>query len=603
MEVTLGLRERAQLEQLHEQQQDPNSPLYHHWLTPAQFTASFGPTQHDAAAVVQWLGSAGFQVTGVSLDARYVRFTGEVSRAEMTFGTPVMDFGHGFYSNTEEPKIPAHLSGVVAAIAGLDNFTRTVPVLLTHRNEIAGRIGAGAMTARAVSGPEVTINGATSFGPADLRTFYDETPLINAGTTGAGDCIAIVGTSDFLGTAVTTFDSQFGLPASSISKIIVDTSNPGFNAAESEALLDLEYSHAIAPAAAQHFYLGNDATSSANGSVVDAIQQAVTDNVCSIISVSFSNCATSGTYFTDTVDPILNQAVTQGQTVFFSSGDQGAAGLIFQAGTGCVVATTAHVNELASPHSVSVGGTGFTPNFDASGNDVGFVPESVWDDEAVGGGATGGGISAFFAKPTYQSVGTPADGKRDQPDISLIASANFPGVFVANDSTCDSTGCSGAGPVVFDQFGGTSLSAPLFAGLAKIIVQKKGGRLGLMNTRLYQMALAGLSTNGFRDVTSGNNNFNGVTGFTAVAGYDRSTGWGTVDMAKFANAFVGAAIPTPTHTPIRTPSHTPTRTPGEQRRFQPERQRELPSARRFALLRRKDLRQSQLPRLRALRLC
>src|SRR4029077_6808821 len=98
---------------------------------------------------------------------------------------------------------------------------------------------------------------------------------------------------------------------------------------------------------------------------------------------------------------------------------------------------------------------------------------------------------------------------------------------VANDLTCDTQpngACTGAGPVTFDQFGGTSLSAPLFAGLPKVIEQKKGAGLGLINILLYQLAKAGLAANGIRDVNNGTNNgFNGVAGFAAGGGYPRHT--------------------------------------------------------------------------------
>ena len=561
LEVTLALRDKAGLDQLIEAQQDPNSPLYHQWLTPQEFTSRFGPTQQDAAAVTQWLSSEGFQVTGASLDERWVKFTGSASQAEKTFGTPIMAFGTGrFYSNTAEPVIPAQLSGIVAAIAGLDNFTRTVPVVRLPRT----RGGNHLLLRGPGSQPQVLLGGTPTFGPADVRTFYNENPLLGT-ATGTGDCLAIVGVSDFFAAAVNQFNSDLKLPASSITKVLVDTTNPGFSAAETEALLDLEYSHTSAPGAPIRFYLGNDATASANGSLVDAIQRAVKDNACSVVSLSFSNCSTTQSFFT-TADNVVAQAATQGISVFFSSGDQGSAGLVLNPMTGCVLGTTPHVNELAGPHSTSIGGTGFTPTFDGGGNDIGFVPESVWDDESPAGsgmgGAGGGGTSVFFAKPTYQAVGTPADGKRDQPDISLIASANNPGVAIANDLTCDNAGCTGAGPVTYDQIGGTSLAAPLFAGLTKVIEQKKGARLGLINTRLYQMANAGLAANGIRDVKDGSNNsYNGVPGFTTVTGYDKSTGWGTVDMTAFANAFIATAIPTKTPTPKPTPTKTPTPKP------------------------------------------
>ncbi len=559
MEVTLALRDRAGLDQLIAEQQDPNSQQYHRWLSPAQFMARFGPDPQDAQAVGQWLTSQGFTVTSSSLEDRTIRFTGGAAAAEKAFATSIMTFGNkGFYSNVSEPSIPARFAGVIGAIGGLDNFIRITPLTGLSRGSAVLPPGAAVKRVGPWRQPEVKVGAqGPSFGPSDLYSFYDQTPLISAGIKGnAADCIAIVGVSDFLATAISAYNTQFGLPGSSITQVLADATDPGFNGAESEALLDLEWSHAVAPLTAQRYYL--------SASLIPAIQKAVTENKCSVISVSFSNCSTSGTFFTDTVDPIYKQAVTQGQSVFVSSGDDGAAGLIFDSTQGkCVIGTVRHVNELASPNVTSVGGTMFKPNFDAAGDNVGNVAESAWDDANFGvtGGATGGGASAFFAKPSYQTgAGVPADGQRDQPDIALIASANFPGAFIANDQTCDGGTCNGGGPIVFDQFGGTSLSAPVWGGFTMLIAQLKKARLGRINDRIYQMAAAGLAANGFRDVTSGNNDFNGVTGFAAKANYDQSTGWGSVDFNTFAHAFVGTPTPTPTPTPGG-PTPTPTRTP------------------------------------------
>jgi subtilase family serine protease len=561
MEVTLAVRDRASLDQLIADQQNPGSPQYHRWLTPAEFAARFGPRPADAAAVAQWLTSQGFEVTVVNLADRSIRFSGDVAHAQTAFGTTIMAYGNGqLYANAVEPSIPAQFAGIVAAIGGLENFT---PAAIAKPPEPLSRIasaGDGIGTS-----PDVIVGGLKAFGPPDIRTFYDETSLINS-TTGAGDCIAIIGLSDFMSSAITTFNSQFGLPASSITTVAADPTDPGYNSDESEALLNLEYAHAIAPAAPLRFYRGNNSDSSIYGGLYDAINRAIGDDACSVINVSFYSCGSNSSFYTGTLDPKLAEAASHGQSVFVAAGDWGAAGMVFDSTKGCVLGTSRHVNELATPNATSVGGAEFMPDYNSSGDDVGFVAENVWNDEAYGLGATGGGASAFFGKPTYQDVGTPADKSRDQPDIALMASPNFPGVAMANDGSCDRGGCNGGGPVVWDQYGGTSLSAPLFAALAKIIAQQQGTWLGLFNTRLYNLAAGGLANHGIRDVLStskgpNNNGFNGVTGFTAGPGYDQVTGWGTVDMANFVKAFVITPTPTPTKTPTHTPTKTPTPTP------------------------------------------
>ena len=228
------------------------------------------------------------------------------------------------------------------------------------------------------SAPDTIVANSEAFAPADLQTFYDESPLLSKGINGgSGDCIAVVGDSDFLNAAVSDFDAQFGLPASSITRVLADSTNPGINGDESEALLDLEWSHAAAPGAAQRYYL-------ASGSITDAISKAVSDNACGTISVSFSLCGSSSSTFTS-LNSVFAQAAAQGQSVFVSSGDDGAAGVVLNsAGTACVVGSSRNVNEMsASPNVTAVGGTQFTPTYNSAGADTGKVPESVWD-ESIG---------------------------------------------------------------------------------------------------------------------------------------------------------------------------------------------------------------------------
>ncbi|HXR25079.1 MAG TPA: choice-of-anchor D domain-containing protein [Candidatus Binataceae bacterium] len=111
-------------------------------------------------------------------------------------------------------------------------------------------------------------------------------------------------------------------------------------------------------------------------------------------------------------------------------------------------------------------------------------------------------------------------------------------------------------------WGGTSLSAPLWAGYSRAIAKQHGAaRLGMLDPTIYSLAGKGLLTNGIEDVTSGNNSYNGVTGYNAGAGYDQVTGWGSADMTAFASAYNGAPNPTPTPTPAPTPTPTPKPTP------------------------------------------
>ncbi len=383
---------------------------------------------------------------------------------------------------------------------------------------------------------------ASAFRSQDLWTFYDETPPLNGAIDGSGgDCIGIIQDSDFLDTAVSTFASSFSLPAANVTRVLADTSTPGRNSDETEALVDIEWAHAAAPGAPIKVYIGNLASQTIDP-LTDALLRAVSDNSCGTISFTYFFCDGSFSFYSTTLGNAMTQAATQGQTVFAATGDWGSAGLTSSAGK-CVTATTQNVSEMAAdPNVTAVGGTQFRPTYDSQGNDVGNVPEAAWNN---GAGATGGGKSLVFAKPPYQNAGTPNDGVRDIPDVSAAASNSTPGFWWVDD-------LSGS-PAEMGGIGGTSISTPMWGGISKLIAQLAGGRIGSMNPRIYALGAMGDATkSGLRDVTTGSNGFNGVAGFSAGPGYDLTTGWGSPDVKTFETAFLSVATPTATPTPTTT---------------------------------------------------
>jgi len=561
METGIKPQNSAGLATLLAQQQNPSSPQYHRWLATGEFARRFGAAQSDFDGVAQWLGTAGFTIIGGNPAAGYIRFTGSVALAEGAFATRIATFGNGtLYANTTDPSIPAGFDGVITGIRGLDNFGRTQalsrlrearaapgsPVPIEPVFLLASLIDSPAMSAPRQppgSGPAVVAGGlGPAFGPSDMYTFYDETPLLDSGNNGGGanaDCLAIISDSDYLADAINAFNAQFGLSPSDLTTVLADGTDPGFNNDEAESLLDLEWAHAAAPGAALEIYLGDPAHSTID-SITDALKKAVQDNTCGAIGVSFGYCGEPDTFYSGTLDPILSQAASQGQSVLVASGDSGAAASVLDSKTQqCVPGDTQGVSELAAdPNVTAVGGTSFLANFDSNGDDIGYVLESVWDGSV---GASGGGESAIFPKPAYQAgPGVPADGMRDVPDVAMIASPSFPGVFLGNDSTCDAGNCTGQGPAVIDCcVGGTSLSVQIWNGISKLLAEAAGGRVGNLNSGVYQLNQINAAAAGFRDVTSGSNGFNGVAGFPAGPGYDQSTGWGTIDISGFVSAFTG----------------------------------------------------------------
>ena len=524
MHLTIALHNRGELGRLIAAQQDPSSPEYHRWLTPDEFTNRFGPTQADLARVTNWLNKKGFTVISADSSTREISFVGSVTRAETVFGVKITTSADGrWYSNTADPQLPPDIARTIESIHGLDNLLHSQPQVRRVSKRHSG-----------ASLPASIVNGiGPAFGPSDIYTFYDETTLLNQNIDGDGvGCIAVIEDSNIDQAGADAFDTQFGLPvltSANFSVVLADKHDPGQNNDESETMVDVNYSHAIAPASSIRIYLG-DQNHTKSLAVLDALHAAITEkkSPCTAISMSFSICGGSKAFY-KTQSNFFAQAASQGQSLFLATGDNGAAGLKLGPNGSCVTGTSRSVNELAaSPFVTAIGGTEFTPDY-VDGNDSGFVAESAWDD---GTGATGGGESKFFTKPGFQQGLIPKDKKRDEPDISFAASPATPGFFYGGEDQ--------GTPSVLCCIGGTSVGAPAWAGISQLISQSKGGPIGNLNTRIYQLgAKADSATTGIRDVTSGDNSFNGVAGFSAGAGYDKASGWGTVDIGVFVPAFVG----------------------------------------------------------------
>ncbi|HTY55662.1 MAG TPA: protease pro-enzyme activation domain-containing protein, partial [Candidatus Binataceae bacterium] len=389
LEITFALRNPSALAKLQAEQQQPGSPNYRHWLTPDEFNAQFGPTPEDFKAVSDWLSQQGFTIVESNPAARYIRVSGPVSLVESTFAVHQLSMGDSIFANDRDPQIPARFQNVIASIQGLDNMRAAValkkklatsrPITAAHSTtdnlKLAMLKDSGATQSEGIAQPETTHNGVTAFAPNDVYTFYDANPLLNSGITGSG-CIAIVGDSNFLASAVAMFNTTFGVPTETVNVVLSSNkngtyTNPGITSDEPESLLDIEWAHAAAPGTSVNFYLG-DNNNTVNGSIFDGIRRAVSDNACPVISVSFGLCGYNDSFYTGTYDPIAAQAAAQGQSILIASDDVGAAAFVLNSKqTECVPGTTRGVNELsADPNVTSVGGSSFNPNYDQNGDDI-----------------------------------------------------------------------------------------------------------------------------------------------------------------------------------------------------------------------------------------
>lgn len=311
LHISFAPRNPVALAKLLADLQNPASPRYHHWLSPAQFNARFGRSADEVAAVRQWLLGQGLRV--IESSALGLMTTATVAQAESAFVTPIIASTDGsLYANASDPQIPAQFAGVIGSIEGLDNIHHSLALglrphfssgtraatFLEQRNPML-RAGVPMHIATLMPAAVVDYSGGLglAFGPSDLWTFYDEASLLNGGTDGSGgDCVAIIEDTDYLSSAVSLFDTNFSLPLANVTRVQADGSSPSRTGDEVEALLDIEWAHAVAPGAAIDVYIGNPATATIDP-LVDALKKAVTDNKNAARLASVTASAAPQTHF------------------------------------------------------------------------------------------------------------------------------------------------------------------------------------------------------------------------------------------------------------------------------------------------------------------
>jgi subtilase family serine protease len=595
----------AALTQLLANQQNPSSPQYHQWLTPAQFGAEFGLSSADLATVTGWLQSQGFTVTGVANGRQFVTFTGTVGQVNQAFGVSIHNVsyqGEQHVAALTEASLPAPLANVVADVTGLNDF---------HPR---------ARIKRRVVPANAQYAGANSYGnliaPGDFYTIYNESSLLNAATpiNGSGVTIGVMGQVDVYTQDLTAFRTAAGLSTSNLPTTVTEGPSPGqptIAECEStspptscgdldESSLDLEWSGAVAPAASILFVTGEDV-------FADSMTQAIDQNLAPILTVSYGGCESQfdyGSVTTGSLNALFEQANAQGQTVLGPAGDSGATDCddsgVTYASNGLAVDFPA-----SSPYVTAVGGTEFdegggtywgTTNGTNGGTALSYIPEQPWNEfyEVYGGvfeglddGGGGGGVSILFSKPSWQTGnGVPADSSRDVPDVAYSASANHDPYLVCVLELCTNGGFSytDTGGTEYNVFGGTSVATPEFAATLALVEQKTGARLGNVNPTIYGLANSSYASTVFHAKTSGGTNaapctagtldcnvgypnfFAGNTlacpansndctgdisipaiGYVAASGntYDLATGWGSVNIANFVTDF---PLATPTGT-------------------------------------------------------
>ena len=475
--MTLPLHHEAILNDLLRAQQDPASSDFHRFLSVAEFTSRFGPTDAEYASLRGFAAAHGLRVRMMAPNRFVLDVEAPAATIEKAFGIRMGLYRHAngdtFFAPDREPTID--LAIPVLHIAGLDN-ARPPVARAGHRERIGQQTGTGP-------------NG--SYTATDMRTAY----YGNGTLTGSGQIVGLVEFGGYNIADIQKYFSETG-PALKVPVvgISVDGTDPVCNTGcdDLEESIDIEQAIGMAPGLQQvSFYAGS--------TVIDILNRIATDNTAKQISSSYGWPADAADE-----DPVYKEFAAQGQSFVDGSGDLGYK--LSQGG----------VWPADDANVTGVGGTELSTQSGGA-----WLSEVGWPDS--GGGPSPDGIKIpSWQKSFVNANNKAAAARRNVPDVS--AEANYDNL-VCYDGNC------------YGNYGGTSFSAPRWAGFIALVNQQsvatKKTTVGFLNPTLYKIAATNSYTSDFHDITSG---FNGK--YYAVVGFDDVTGLGSPQLALI-NALIG----------------------------------------------------------------
>ena len=505
----------------------------------AEMAAKYEPLPADYQAAVDWLTGEGFTITRQDSRHMLIFVRGEVSRVARSMKVSfarVTSEGKEYSSAITAPSVPANISPFLIGINGLQPHLRMHKHLLKQQMHPDGAVG------------------SANYLPRQIAQAYGASALYQQNLSGAGQTIAIV-----IDTFPSTTDLLLFWKNCSISQSIsniefIQAVKGTLPAPSGEETLDVEWSSAMAPDAHVRVYAATDlATNHLDEAYTQILDDATNHPEYGIHQMSMSygegetdfsadvsppnNVPTSNSQL-NTDDALFAELAAAGVTSFASSGDGGNS-----PGSGSAGDKSGPVqveSPASDPNVTGVGGTSLV--LDSNNN---ISSETVWNNSS---GATGGGTSIYFARPSWQQgTGVPSGTMREVPDICAAADPNF-GAIIYED---------GNESVV----GGTSWSSPMWAGFCALMNQARANAglpsLGILGSHDAHHSGDGLGasiysligTSNFHDIVSGNNSTNGNTAFNAQSGYDLDTGIGSPVMQTLvgtvlrSSALVGLKAP------------------------------------------------------------
>lgn len=544
--IVLPLRNQQALSELLRRLYDPSDSLYGQYLTPTAFTEGYGPTQADYDAVKAYAASQGLTVTHEHSNRAILDVSGPASSVESAFGVTLRQYrtsdGRLYRAADSNPAVPNSLSGKVASVLGLDTSTLRSPQYQIKQPD---------EESSSASLKPLAYSGNAGFAPADYLSAYGLYSTISSlALTGSGQVIALfeLGTgfsSSNITTYTTYYSTYFNLfkttsqtayvpPVTAVSVDSQSTTTLSLDA-ETEVELDIELALAMAPQAKILVYEAPNT----DAGWLDELSEIATDttntgtsSVPNIMSMSWGSPEiTTSTADLDAENIIFTEMAAQGQSAFIASGDQGA--YTADNFTTAYNAKTLSVSDPASqPLVCAVGGTSLTTN--GTGATTTWSSETTWNNglklvEAGTGGASGGGISAFWSIPAFQSTYIPASSMGSSSTATASNTMrNVPDVALNGDPVTgyDIYTAATATTNAWASVGGTSAATPLWAAFTALLNQKRVANglaaIGEINPALYKFAASTRYSNDYHDITSGTN-----LNYSAATGYDLTTGWGS----------------------------------------------------------------------------
>ena len=570
-------------EQYIAQLQDLSSPLFHKYLSEEEWNQRFAPSVEDEQAVAAWAQSQGLTITQRYNNRMLVDVEAPAATIEKALNVTINTYQKGglsYFSNDQDPSIPASLANVIQSILGLNNFevmrsgvdrlnsTRPPEYVPGPAYAVGGHFQRGGnQSAGNEHGSTARVQRLSSWDPytaADIWSpgAYDYSALmtfghccnpLNAPNPPPESSIAIAIWGDFNDSDVNSFFSYNNM-AADVQRYFVD-GRP--RCCDEEATLDVEWSTAAAQKAntAQASALVNvyEGGNGYDSTLLDVLNRALSDGHARVLNMSWgaSELHDMPASTMDSYHAVFNQMVGQGWTLVAASGDNGS--------TQDCEDYVAVSYPASDPDVIAVGGTSM------NGGQSGFVSERGWQGGTYGcaqnDGGGGGGCSAYFSAPGYQTNHACGTGSRSVPDLALNADAdNYPQLFYFGGS--------------YESAGGTSIGSPEVSGffaqenayllyIQGLIGNTCGSNdsspcapIGVANWYIYYEGIhAPVAPHyPFYDVTSGCNN-NDITWqynlhyYCASGGYDLVTGWGSANMMQLAwmlNSFVAGDSSAPT---------------------------------------------------------